>query len=149
MPPEPTRIARTSEEIRPRANSRGVMRARRPVGRLPTLLVLALLLGGGVYYAFSEHVITASPGTQVGGVVSEKEEIIKVVRELIALPGREVPAYGVITDPMQLVGQPFFKNARRDDVVLVFTSAKRAVLFRPSTGQIIEMMTFETPPAFQ
>ena len=70
--------------------------------------------------------------------------LVRDVSKLIILP-EESPTIATVTDPKALVGQPFFEKAETGDRVLVFTDAKKAILYRPSIKKIVEVMPFATP----
>jgi hypothetical protein len=73
------------------------------------------------------------------------EALVREVGRVAILPNEE-PMTATVTDPAQLVGQSFFSQAMAGDKVLVFPLAQRAILYRPSSKQIVEMMPFEVPP---
>ncbi len=60
------------------------------------------------------------------------------VAKLIQLPNEE-PTVATVTDVAKLKTQQFFANARNGDRVLIFPQAKKAILYRPSTGKIVEV----------
>lgn len=86
----------------------------------------------------------ASAAVPMSGT-STKARIIEAVGKMTVLPNEEEPVLGTVQDPALLQDQPFFRNAMRGDRVLIYQRAKRAILYRPSTGQIIETMPFEVP----
>ena len=51
----------------------------------------------------------------------------------------EKPTVATITDIEKVKDQPFFKNAKNGDRVLIFTNAKKAILYRPTEKRIIEV----------
>lgn len=73
--------------------------------------------------------------------VSQKE--IKAITERIGkfmeLPQGETPTLATVSDREKLKGQQFFLNAKNGDKVLVYPKAKKAILYRPSSGKIIEV----------
>ena len=74
-------------------------------------------------------------------VVDAKQEVdvlLAQVKKLIALPD-EVPTVATVSDIEKLADQPFFVNAQNGDKVLIFTNAKKAILYRPSAGLIIDV----------
>jgi hypothetical protein len=58
------------------------------------------------------------------------------VGALINLPDEEATV-ATITDAEKLKGQEFFKEAANSDKVLIFTAAKKAVIYRESANKII------------
>ncbi len=73
---------------------------------------------------------------------ASKEEIqtlIGKIGSLIVLPSGEVPTVATVSDKNKLVDQPFFKNAENGDKVLLYSQAKKAILYRPSANKIVEV----------
>lgn len=61
------------------------------------------------------------------------------VSKLVDLPQNETPTVATVSDVSKLNDQPFFLHAQNGDQVLIYTSAKRAILYRPTTNKIIEV----------
>ena len=59
------------------------------------------------------------------------------------LPSNELPTATTINDLKKLKNQAFFKKAKKNDKLLVYTNKKWAVLYRPSENKIIEVGTFD------
>ncbi len=82
-----------------------------------------------------------------------KEEVKRIVGEvgkLYALPDGEEPSVATVSDKSKLADQPFFAKAENGDVTLIYTKAKLAVLYRPSSKQIVNVSSVNienTPPA--
>jgi uncharacterized membrane protein len=83
--------------------------------------------------------------------LAAQEEIQNVVAEVghyLVLPTDETPTMATVSDPTKLAGQPFFENAQAGDKVLIYSNARKAILWRPSTKMIIEVSSLNiTPPA--
>ena len=71
---------------------------------------------------------------------AEKTDLVAKVGKLMTLPTDEAPSVATVTDSTKLAGQPFFAKAQDGDKVLIFTNAKQAILYRPSTDKIVEVM---------
>lgn len=70
-----------------------------------------------------------------------KEEVrilTEKVGSLVDIPKGETPTLATVSDPAKLKEQAFFTDAQAGDKVLVFVQAKRAVLYRPSTGKVVQ-----------
>lgn len=67
------------------------------------------------------------------------------VEELAAITTNEQPVVLFVTDKSK-VSQPFLEAADNGDEVRLYYQAKKAVLYRPSSGQVIATGDF-TPPA--
>ncbi|MDD5731505.1 MAG: hypothetical protein PHU42_01250 [Patescibacteria group bacterium] len=70
---------------------------------------------------------------------AEQDNLTILVGRLMDLPD-ETPSVATVTDHTELAGQPFFANAQDGDKALIYTKAKKAILYRPSTDKIIENM---------
>lgn len=65
--------------------------------------------------------------------------LIDEVGEKIELPQNETPTIATVTDVTKLADQPFFRNAKNGDKVMIFGSTKEAILYRPSIHKIISV----------
>ena len=61
------------------------------------------------------------------------------VSKLMVLPTDETPTMATVSDPEKLKNQAFFVNAKVGDKVLIYTKARKAILFSPSQNKIIEV----------
>ena len=104
------------------------------------ILGILLFAGGAIISGF---VIKEQP--QVLGLSAQSEitSLISQVGKLIILPSNELPTATTINDLTKLKGQSFFRNAKKNDKLLVYTNAKWAVLYRPSENKIIEVGAFD------
>lgn len=69
---------------------------------------------------------------------SQTQALIDKVGELTDLPSGE-PTVATVSDVSKLSSQTFFVNAKNGDKVLIYSSAKKAILYRPSTNKIINI----------
>ena len=67
------------------------------------------------------------------------KDIVAKASKLVALPTDESPTIATVKDVSKLKTQAFFKNAHNGDKVLIYTKAKKAAIYRPSTNKIIEI----------
>lgn len=72
------------------------------------------------------------------GNTESDSEIVMRVGALIELPD-ETPTVATVTDPAKLAGEPFFAQAMLEDKVLIYTTSRRIILYRPSTNEIINI----------
>lgn len=103
------------------------------------VIVVALLAAGATAFGVRQkpEVLGLSKGTQ-----SAQEDVKKLLIEvgkLITLPQGEDPTVATVTDIEKVKEQPFFKNAKNGDRVIIYTNAKKAILYRPSEKRIIEV----------
>lgn len=69
----------------------------------------------------------------------ESQELVKKVSRFISLPEGELPTIATVSDYQKLKDQPFFEKSQNGDKVLIYTKAKKAYLYRPSTDKLIDV----------
>ena len=69
-----------------------------------------------------------------------QQALLSQVGKLMVLPTGETPTIAQVDNATTLRSQPFFANAENADWVIVFTLAKKAILYRASINKIIEVM---------
>ncbi len=78
---------------------------------------------------------------------AESSAVIKAVGKLMVLPTDETPTIATVSDLSKLKDQVFFAKAKVGDKVLIYTIARKAVLWRPSTNQLIEVSALNSTDA--
>ena len=96
------------------------------------IIIIAVAAGGVLFYNYQKQK-NPDMGTQTEiGILTKK------VGKLIELP-KENPTIATVSDINKLKNQPFFSRAQNGDKVLIYKEAKKAIIYRPSTNQIIEV----------
>jgi hypothetical protein len=130
------------EESRRKAwRGRGKLGRRAWQQLLTALIVLALIVGLAVYankYNQAKKDVKRLSNPQEVAKQQSRELIAKVSR-LTEVPSNETPTIATVSDASKLKSQAFFTNAQNGDKVLIYTQAKRAILYRPSTDKIINI----------
>ena len=67
------------------------------------------------------------------------------VGKLVIVPTGETPSVATVSNADKLKAQTFFANAHDGDKVIVYAKAKQAILYRPSTNQIVTMAPVSAP----
>lgn len=68
------------------------------------------------------------------------QKIIGKVSRLYSLPTDEQPSIATIKDKETVKKQyPFLSQAENDDILLLYQKAQLAILYRPSTGQLVKV----------
>lgn len=101
------------------------------------LVVLLLMAVGTAGYFFKQYRdVKKNPSA---ATIAETESLVKKVGVLITLPKDETPTIATVSDKEKLKDQPFFKDAQKDDKLLIYTNAKQAIIYRPSQNKIINV----------
>lgn len=92
------------------------------------------------FYYFNKYQAAQSALQNPTQYAQEEARLMKAkVGKLIELPADEEPTIATVTDADRLRDQPFFTNSQNGDRVLMFSQARKAFLYRPSTNKIIEV----------
>jgi len=103
---------------------------------IPLILLVLCASFGSTYYFYQQYQKIKKNPELIG-----KEEIkstVNTIKRFMDLPSDEEPTLVTVADKEKLKDQEFFKNAQNGDKILIYTKARKALLFRPSTGRIIE-----------
>ena len=76
----------------------------------------------------------------------EAKKLVSAVSKLMTLPGDETPTVATVNDKEKLKNQPFFANTENGDKVLIYTNAKKAILYRPTINKIIDVAPVNIGP---
>jgi hypothetical protein len=86
--------------------------------------------------------IIARRNSQVDPSLAIERETATLTQKIgksMELPVGEQPTLATVTDRAKLKGQDFFEHAQNGDKLLVYPKAKKAILYRPSTGKVIDV----------
>lgn len=99
------------------------------------IVLIAIFIAASGYYFYKFQKIKNNPELV-------KQEEIKAITDkvgkLMELPEGEELTLATVVEKEKLMGQNFFRNSENGDKILIYAKAKKAILFRPSTGKIIE-----------
>lgn len=101
---------------------------------LAALTVLVVLVAGGWYWHAAHAQDTASANAK----------LIAEIGQHVVLPRGETPTISTVVDESKL-NQDFLKNAKKGDKVLLYFQSSQAIVYRPSTGQVVNMGPLQTP----
>jgi hypothetical protein len=102
-------------------------------------VVFVFIIAGGslvYYFAGSARDVQVDIGNEAQNEVAA---LVSTVGELIILPQGETPTIATVTDPNLLSEEAFFANAKKGDKVLIYTVARKAILYDPKEHKIIEV----------
>lgn len=101
---------------------------------LAGFLVLAIVTAG--YFFWQWNTLRNNPA--ISGA-EESKDLVEEIGKIMLLPDGELPTVATVTDPSALADQVFFANAQVGYKVLVYSLAKKAVLYDPVNHRIIEV----------
>lgn len=104
---------------------------------VPVILLLILI----VVLVTGYTTLTKNETTSQAAPVDQRElsKLIDKVGDHILLPEGEQATIATVSDKTKLQDQEFFKRAENGDKVLIYTKAKKAILYRPSVDKVIEI----------
>jgi type II secretory pathway pseudopilin PulG len=103
------------------------------------LVVVLLLASLPAYYFYNQYKIAQQVKNPTAAAEEQIKSLTAEVGKILLLPTSEAPTIATVSDKTKLTGQQFFTNAENGDKVLIFTNAKKAILYRPSLKKIIEV----------
>lgn len=122
--------------------------------RLLPLLILATIVAilaasasGYFYFQYTKaqkQLKTKAQTQAIKETVNETKKLIEEVGKLINLPKDEEPTIATVTDVDKLKDQPFFKEAKVGDKVLIYPKAQKSILYDPKNKRIVEAGFFTT-----
>lgn len=101
------------------------------------LAIVALLFATASMYFFVQYQKIKKDPTIV--TKQESEVLLAQIGKLIEIPKDETPTIATVQDKDKLKDQPFFANAQNGDKIVIYTKAKKAIVFRPSENKIINV----------
>ena len=117
-------------------------------GKLLVLVILVILVVAGCYY-FKDKSGTLSVAGGKNQASSQADQsqaqqqilaIVAKVKRLMVLPDNELPQVVVISDAAQAAkAQPFLAGAQNGDVLLVYVSQHKAIVYSPARDIIVNV----------
>lgn len=105
------------------------------------IIGLVILLAGIPSYYFYSKYKAAQFRLQnpTAAAAADAKQLIGKISAFMQLPTDEEPTIATVSDREKLKDQPFFSNAQNGDKVLIYTKAKKAILYREAINKIIEV----------
>lgn len=109
------------------------------------LLVLVILLALTSIYFYQKSKIAAVDNSNQAQIQS----LVQKVGRLVVLPTDETPTIATVSDPTVLKDQSFFADAKKGDKVLIYSNAKKAILYDPVLDKIVTIapLNIDTTPS--
>ena len=115
-----------------------ILKEKQKLKIVPILLgvALAVMTATAIYFYWQNTELKKNPQSIAQ---EEVKAIVARVSRLIVLPEGEIPTIATVTDTNLLKDQPFFAKAKTGDKVLIYTNAKKAILYDPVADKIVEV----------
>jgi hypothetical protein len=107
---------------------------------IPLLVVSCFVLGFFTYYYRNKYVQLVKTPTILEK--NERELVLGNVSSLAELPGGEEPIIATVGDVEKLTGQTFSSDVSSDDRAVIYLDANKAIVYRTSSGKIVEAAPF-------
>jgi hypothetical protein len=78
---------------------------------------------------------------------TEASVLVEKVGKHMFLPTNEIPSLATVTDPKKLQAQSFFADAKKGDKVLIYSEAKKAILYDPVADKIVTIAPILLDPS--
>lgn len=102
-------------------------------------VVCAVLLLVGGYFIYQKTQSGNNLPNNQQASADETKKLVGEVGKLMQLPSGEVPTVATVTDITKLSSQPFFKNAKNGDKVLIYQNSRKAIIYDPNAKKIIDI----------
>ncbi len=97
-----------------------------------TAIFLGLLVAAGYFYWRYQQLASQNPEREIASIT-------KKLRQFMDLPESPLPTMATVTEKEKLQQQEFFQKAENGDKVLIYLTEGKAILYRPSTGKVIDV----------
>lgn len=114
--------------------------------KIVTIVFLVAVAGLSALSAYFYFKYTEAKEMLENPQVAAQKEIDALKREIsesMILP-QEEPSVATITDKSALAEDEFLSKAENGDKILLFAEARRVILYRPTTKQIVDVGSFVT-----
>lgn len=118
----------------------------RAIPKLPWLIVLlALVFSIFMFVQYRDAKAKLQPTNQNNRVLTTVQKVGKIM----VLPAGQPSTVATVKDVSKLRQEAFYANAQNGDILLVYSNAKKAILYRPSTNQIVNVAPVTVTPTAQ
>lgn len=118
---------------------------------VPVLSLLVIGAAGLAVYSYSLYQKSQAEVQRLQNpqeaAKSDMARIVELVKNLIELPSDEQPTIATVIDASKLKDQQFFAHSENGDKLLIYTQARKAILYRPSTNKVVDVAPVNIGPA--
>ena len=121
-------------------NGPSVSRSRTVWKLVVVIIAVGIVVVGILVYKTSfsnQNSASVSASAVQGSDQNKADDLLQRVSHIMVLPKDEVPTTATVTDMEPLKGQPFFKDAKIGDGVIMYPGARFIVLYDPVANKIV------------
>lgn len=109
------------------------------VTRILIIAVFILCFATAGYFFYQYQKVQQQLANPTLFAQSETQKLLDKLSKIIELPENETPTVATISDRERLQNQPFFAKAKNGDKLIIYTNAKKAIIFDPLANKIIDV----------
>lgn len=117
---------------------------------VPVLALLVVVAGGAAAYSYSLYQKSQAEVQRLQNpqevAKADIAKVVESVKNLMELPSDEQPTIATVVDAGKLKDQPFFVRSENGDKLLIYTQARKAILYRPTTNKVVEVAPVNIGP---
>lgn len=130
-----------------------ITRDKKVMAGLIIVVILVLIGSGYLYWQYQKTAtelkkVKSQVTTTQGAKEDEVKKIVAEVSKIVRLPQNEIPSIATITDVSKLKDQPFFKDVKNGDILLVYNTSGKAILYDPKDKKVVDVTTLSTTASF-
>jgi len=104
----------------------------------PSYAAVIILLIVAVFF-FVQYQDAKNKLNPTTAVAKTDSQLVTKLSKIYLLPKNETPLFRTVNDASKLTSQSYFANAKDGDKLIVYAKQHLAILYRPSTNQIINV----------
>lgn len=106
------------------------------------LAVLGVLAVGILVWQYLEAKSELNRYTDpVKAVEKESKDLVSQVGQVMVLPQGEQPVPAEVSDESRFANNPAFEGVKNGDKLLIYQEKRKVIIYRPSTNQIVNVIT--------
>lgn len=110
---------------------------------VPIFLLFGIAIGVGGIYVYQNYIIEQEepPEVPLAELNAPPQDVLELIEDVEVdypeIPKNEIPSVATISDIKSLSDQAFFDGAQEGDRLMIYAAAHMAILYRPSTNEIV------------
>ena len=133
-------VNRPPQPVITKGQKKGLSRLIRGFGTSGVLIIILIVAIAAAVFFYTKYQDSQDRLKHPDTIAkAETQSLVEKTGKLIELPTGEQPTVATVSDVSKLSNQTFFANAKNGDKVLIYSKAKKAILYRPSDDKVINV----------